>query len=113
MKKYFPFLLIILLAISACSEDIGQEADKDNTDTISVAKPAISKDTVYKTVDPVEDQVAQLKRIIEINKSQLKEYQTKIAEGDTLDLKGLPLYVEDLKKAIKLKEERLEKLKRK
>jgi len=113
MKKYFLFLLIILLAISACSEDAGQEADKGNTDTISVAKPAILKDTVYNTVDPVKEQVAQLERIISINKSQLEEYQTKIAEGDTFELKGLPLYVEDLKKAIELKEERLSKLKKK
>ncbi len=114
MKKYFLFLLINLLVISSCSEDVGQEADKGNTDTISISKPALVSDTNYRNnkIESVEDQINQLNRIIGINRSQLEKYETMVAQGDTLDLKGLPLYVEDLKKAIKLKEERLSKLKK-
>lgn len=115
MKNIFLVLLITIMGVTSCSQDSAEVEEIINKDTITKAEPIISKNPVKKRkrIETVEDQIEQLNRIIGINKAQLEKYEKMIAEGDTFDLKGLPLYVEDLKKAIKLKEERLAKLKKK
>lgn len=115
MKMIIIVLWITIIALSSCSEDVKNVEDKVINDTITKAKPITSEDTlpIRNKIETVEDQVNQLERIIGINRTQLEKYERMIAEGDTFDLKGLPQYVEDLKEAIKLKEERLEKLKKK
>jgi|SRR5210317_205998 hypothetical protein len=115
MKMIIIVLWITIISLSSCSEDVKNVEDKVINDTITKAKPITSEDTlpIRNKIETVEDQVNQLERIIGINRTQLEKYERMIAEGDTFDLKGLPQYVEDLKEAIKLKEERLEKLKKK
>ncbi len=115
MKMIIIVLWITIISLSFCSEDVKNVEDKVINDTITKAKPITSEDTlpIRNKIETVEDQVNQLERIIGINRTQLEKYERMIAEGDTFDLKGLPQYVEDLKEAIKLKEERLEKLKKK
>lgn len=115
MKNIFLVLLITIMGVTSCSQDSAEVEEKINKDTITKAEPVISIDSNRRRnrIESVDDQIKQLNRIIGINKAQLEKYEKMIAEGDTFDLKGLPLYVEDLKKAIKLKEERLAKLKKK
>lgn len=115
MKNIFLILLITIMGVTSCSQDSAEVEEKINKDTITKAEPVISIDSNRRRnrIESVDDQIKQLNRIIGINKAQLEKYEKMIAEGDTFDLKGLPLYVEDLKKAIKLKEERLAKLKKK
>ena len=115
MKNIFLILLITIMGVTSCSQDSAEVEEKINKDTITKAEPVISIDSNRRRnrIESVDDQIKQLNRIIGINKAQLEKYERMIAVGDTFDLKGLPLYVEDLKKAIKLKEERLAKLKKK
>lgn len=115
MKNIFLILLITIMGVTSCSQDSAEVEEKINKDTITKAEPVISIDSNRRRnrIESVDDQIKQLNRIIGINKAQLEKYEKMIAVGDTFDLKGLPLYVEDLKKAIKLKEERLAKLKKK
>ena len=115
MKNYFIVLLITIVGLTSCSKDSAEVENINNIDTITKAEPSnpIDSNKKIKRIETVDDQIEQLNRIIGINKAQLEKYERMIAEGDTFDLKGLPLYVEDLKEAIKLKEERLAKLKKK
>lgn len=115
MKNIFLILLITIMGVTSCSKDSAEVENINNKDTITKAEPVISIDSNRRRnrIESVDDQIKQLNRIIGINKAQLEKYEKMIAVGDTFDLKGLPLYVEDLKKAIKLKEERLAKLKKK
>lgn len=112
MIRFVGLLIISFSLIASCSDDDralqdikNKESIKDNQQNDIQNQERIEKELMK--------QISHLERIIEQNKSKLKEYELKIESGDTNDIKGLPQFVEDMKIAIKNKEERLKKLKKK
>lgn len=108
MKKYLLIIITISLVLVGCeTKNSGETQNIDNTTIIKKNRLEEQERVKIET----EKQIEHLEKIIEQNKQKLEEYELKIANGDTLELKGLPQYVEDLKLAIANKEERLKKLK--
>lgn len=106
------YLLLVPILFNACSNE---EVELKNVDNNKV-KTEIKQDNNIENQKRIEEetkkQITHLERIIEQNKSKLSEYEIMISNGDTNEIKGLPQFVEDMKSAIKKKEERLNKLRK-
>jgi hypothetical protein len=102
MIKFMLITLVFVGVLVACNSETTDKSGK--RDSIAVAE----KERVKLQL---EEQEKHLEKIILQNKEKLKEYEMKIATGDTADIHGLPQFVEDMKQSIAKKEERLRKLK--
>lgn len=111
MFKISLFVVFSILLFSACT-DSNKTEDIGKSDTSAVIKESKLEDEIS-VEERSDEQIKHLETIIAQNKLKLEDYEQKIATGDTSEIRGLPEFVEDLKKAIKLKEKRLANIRRK
>ena len=112
MKKYLGILIVAFCIFCACSKEDGKVQDEYKEEKLEV-KQENNLENQKRIEEESLKQISHLEKIIEQNKNKLVEYELMISTGDTNEIKGLPQFVEDLKLAIKNKEERLKKLKKK
>lgn len=112
MIRFVGLLIISFSLLASCTNDDKALQDIKNNESIQ-DNQEYDVENQKRIEEESQKQISHLERIIEQNKSKLKEYELKIETGDTTDIKGLSQFVEDMKVAIKNKEERLKKLKKK
>lgn len=111
MYKISLFIATSFLLLSACTE-YNENDLSDKSDTTVVIRESRLEDKIS-AEERSDEQIKHLEKIIAQNKLKLADYEQKISSGDTLEVRGLPEFVEELKKAIILKEKRLSKIRRK